>query len=111
MSGGYKLSDKETQDLSERWIWLFKIHLSLITAILPFAIIWGSWMTVEMIKTISFRESGERFSKADSMALEARQVESRRLLLEAVQGRLQAIETDTAVIKASVERIEKEIAK
>lgn len=78
---------------------------------LPFLVLWGSWITVEMIKTISFRESGERFSKADGYQLEARQVESRRLLMEAVQGRLAAIETDTAVIKASVTRIEKEIAK
>lgn len=101
----------DSVELSSRWIWLLKIHLGIMSAMMPFFVIWASWLTNETIKTIYWRDSGNVVIQADVLRAEARQSELRAALMEAMKLKLASIETDTALIKSSVARIEKEIAR
>jgi len=85
----------QTTELTWGWAFLLKVHLALITAMIGPAIAWCSWVTYETIVTREFRDSA---TKTDGR-------------VDVNQSRLSKIETDVAVIKSAVGRIEVELMK
>lgn len=57
--------------LNGPWSVLFRIAL----ATYPMVLAWSIWVTANIFSLIAFRDNGERFTKSDGAALEARVVE------------------------------------
>ena len=54
------------------WAILFKFAALTYPVVLTALFTWGAWITASQYKDEAFRNSGERFTKADAMQLEMR---------------------------------------
>jgi len=87
-------------NLNGKWSILLRLMLILWPVITVIVIPWGVWVTSEIFAAKAFRESGERFTKADGMSLRAdveaksnERMAEQTKLLAAISERLARIET------------------
>lgn len=66
---------KRIGQLNGPWSMMFRVALLTYPLLLVWLAAWTIWVTANIFSLIAFRDSGERFTKTDGAALEARVVE------------------------------------
>ena len=59
-------------ELNGKYALLFKINMALIPIIFLKIMLWGTWVTVSLFDLQGFKNHGERWTKAQAMAEDAK---------------------------------------
>lgn len=97
------------QKLDGVWAVAFKIHMTVVSLLIPPVIAWSAWITSEQFQDREFRVSGERFTQSDGRALEDKITNELAPKIEKVDVRVQGIERNSERIFTKLESIEQSL--
>lgn len=94
------------QEIKGLWAFALKVHITIVSVILPLFTGWMIWITSEQFKDHAYRTSTERFTQTDGRTLEDKMTNGLGPKIEKVDMRMQSLERDTTRIFTKLEQIE-----
>lgn len=95
------------QKIEGAWAVALKLHITIVSLLIPPVIAWSAWITAEQFRDASFRQSTEQFSQTDGRALEDKLTDSLGTKIDQVDSRVQGLERSSERIFSKLESIEK----
>lgn len=99
------------QKIEGVWALVFKMHITMVSLMIPPIFAWSAWVTTEQFKDQAFRTSGERFTQTDGRKLEDKVIDKLASKVEQVDQRVQSLERNSEAIKTSLEQIKDALKK
>lgn len=97
------------QKIEGAWAVALKVHISIVTLLIPPVIAWSAWITSEQFRDSSFRQSSEQFSQTDGRKLEDKMMQSLGPKIDQVDSRVQGLERSSERIFSKLESIEQQV--